>query len=84
MTTGEVIDALGGTAAVARLLGRSMTVVSNWKAGGCFPSNTYVVFQTALARIGLRAPDSLWRMVEPSPAARLDLAEPAIDSGEAA
>lgn len=63
-TTGEVIDALGGTAAVARLFGRSMTVVSNWKAGGCFPANTYVVFQRELAKLGLIAPDRLWRMVE--------------------
>lgn len=84
MTTGEVIEALGGTAAVARLLGRSMTVVSNWKAGGCFPSNTYVVFQTALARAGMTAPDSLWRMVEPSPAARLDFIGTQVDSGAAA
>lgn len=84
MTTGDVIDALGGTAAVARLLGRSMTVVSNWKAGGCFPSNTYVVFQGALAQAGRSAPDSLWRMVEPAPAARLGFTDAATDSGKAA
>jgi hypothetical protein len=65
VTTGEVIDALGGTAAVARMLGRSMTVVSNWKAGGCFPSNTYVVFQLELSKLNAAAPDRLWRMIEP-------------------
>lgn len=84
VTTGDVIEVLGGTAAVARLLGRSMTVVSNWKAGGCFPSNTYVVFQRALARVGRTAPDSLWRMVEPAPAAKFGIPEASINSGRAA
>ncbi|WP_375453753.1 hypothetical protein [uncultured Methylobacterium sp.] len=62
-TTGEVIDALGGTAAVARRMGRRMTVVSNWRTGGNFPANTYLTFTAALADIGKEAPARLWGMV---------------------
>lgn len=61
-TSGEVIDALGGTAKVARLLGRRMTVVSNWRTSGGFPANTYLAFREALGRIQAEAPAELWSM----------------------
>lgn len=69
-TSGEVIDALGGTAKVARLLGRRMTVVSNWRASGGFPANTYLAFQDALGRIHAEAPAQLWSMAVLAPVAR--------------
>ena len=61
-STSAVIDALGGTSAVARLTERQPTAVSNWR-GTTFPSNTYVVMQAALGRRGKAAPDRLWGMV---------------------
>jgi hypothetical protein len=38
--------------------------VSNWRAAGRFPSNTYVLFRTALMDLGFYAPPSLWGMRE--------------------
>ncbi len=61
-TSGEVIDALGGTAKVARLFGRRMTVVSNWRTSGGFPANTYLAFRDALNGIHAEAPAELWNM----------------------
>lgn len=62
-TSGEVIDALGGTAGLAAALGRRMTVVSNWRTAGSFPANTYLILTEMLARLDLTAPSHLWKMV---------------------
>jgi hypothetical protein len=64
-TATEIIDALGGTSAVADLTGSSATAVSNWRAVNRLPSNTYLVIKDALARLGRAAPDHLWSMREP-------------------
>lgn len=64
-TTAEVIEALGGVAAVALLTGRKYSAAFNWKGFVKFPSDTFVVMQAALERAGFRAPASLWGMVEP-------------------
>lgn len=64
-TTAEVVQALGGTAKVARRMGRTMTVVSNWKGFATFPPNTYVALSAALFEAGHTAPPSLWGMVGP-------------------
>lgn len=64
-TATEIIDALGGTSAVADLTGSSATAVSNWRAVNRLPSNTYLVIKDALARLGRVAPDHLWSMREP-------------------
>ena len=63
-TTTDIIDALGGTHAVARLTSSSPTAVSNWKATGVFPSNTYLLLKQELVRCGITAPDNLWSMRE--------------------
>ena len=62
----EVIDALGGTGAVAAWLGVDIRVVSNWRVRG-LPPETYKAFNTELDRLGgWSAPASLWRQKEPA------------------
>lgn len=69
-SAGDVIDALGGSTAVARLTGREGSqAASNWRASNSFPANTFIVLTDALARQGYSAPQALWRMVEPVQAA---------------
>lgn len=63
-TVDEVIDALGGTAAVARLTGGRMQAVSNWRDRGGFPPRTHLLFSQELKAIGCEAPPALWRMKE--------------------
>jgi hypothetical protein len=65
-TTSEVIDALGGTAAVARLTGRSMQAVSNWRERGRFTAAAYDPITKALSDIGRRAHPSVWKSLPPS------------------
>jgi hypothetical protein len=64
-TATEIIDALGGNQAVAKLTTTTAKAVSNWRAAGKFPSNTFLVVKAALLRLGLSAPDHLWSMREP-------------------
>lgn len=72
--TGTVIDALGGTAAVARITGRSPQAVSNWRARSTFPSDTFLVLSSALTMAGQHAPTTLWGMSHPSPAPKSERA----------
>lgn len=70
-STSEVIDALGGTTAVARRAGVDARVVSNWRLYPAFPAKTYLFFQAALAAhnrtfgTSYAAPNSLWAMIPP-------------------
>lgn len=64
-TTVEVIEALGGLRSVAALTGRKPGAAWNWKKSPTFPSDTYVVMQDEIARMGHSAPPSLWGMVAP-------------------
>lgn len=68
-TTTEIIDALGGNLAVARLTSSTAKAVSNWRGSGKFPSNTFLIIKAELMRSGMSAPDHLWSMREP-PAVR--------------
>lgn len=61
-TTADVMDALGGTGAVASLTGSKLSAASNWRSFETFPANTYVAMKAALDARGLTAPDSLWGM----------------------
>jgi hypothetical protein len=56
-TFDEVAAALGGMSALARLTGRKLTAVSNWRCqnGGRFPTRTYFVIEQALNARGLSA-----------------------------
>jgi len=68
-TTNEVIKALGGVKAVASLTNRTAGAAWNWTTFPTFPSDTYVVMQEELAKLGHSAPPSLWRMAVPAAAA---------------
>lgn len=63
-TADEVIDILGGTGATARLTGRTPQAVSNWRAAGRIPAETFLIFADALDEKRASAPPSLWSMVE--------------------
>ena len=65
-STSEVIDALGGTAAVARLTGRTMQAVSNWRERGFFTAAAYEPINKALNEAGLRASLCIWKSLPPS------------------
>jgi hypothetical protein len=60
-TTDAVIDALGGTAKVARLVGANPTNVSSCR-GRTFPSRWYFIMTGALAPRYTALP-SLWKQV---------------------
>lgn len=60
--TGTVIDALGGTASVARITGRKPQAVSNWRKRETFPPDTFLILSGALTLKGKSAPASLWGM----------------------
>lgn len=62
---GLVIDALGGTAAVAKLTNSKPTAVSNWRERG-LPPDTFVVLTSALMTVGCWAPLALWGMQPPN------------------
>lgn len=60
----EVIEALGGLAAVAKLTGVDPGTASAWQTRlGYFPPKTFLVMTRALAERDLSAPASLWKMV---------------------
>lgn len=61
----EIIDALGGTGATARLTGRRYDqAVSNWRSSGRLPADTYLVISNELKKLGLHASPSLWGITE--------------------
>lgn len=65
-TFDEVADALGGLTALARLTGRKLTAVSNWRCqSGRFPARTYLVIEGALNARGLSAECSLFGLEQP-------------------
>lgn len=66
LTTRDVIGSLGGIRAVADLTGRSYDAAEAWQRFETFPPDTYLVLLEALRSKGLEAPNSLWRMMEPS------------------
>jgi len=65
-TVDAVIDALGGTAEVARLVGRGAQAVANWRKRGSMPPEMFLIMSDALAARDLRALPALWGMAEPA------------------
>ena len=62
---GTVIDALGGTFAVARLTDKSPQEISNARTRNRLPPSTVLVMREELAARGYFAPASLWGALEP-------------------
>jgi hypothetical protein len=60
--TAAVIDAIGGTAEVASLLGVTETAVSNYRSFGLFPAASFFVLRDELKARGIRANERLWNM----------------------
>ena len=61
----DVIDKLGGTVAVAKLMGTDPRAVSNWRVRGLPPETFYAMYGLLKAK-GLYAPPGLWRQREAS------------------
>lgn len=66
-TVDDVVDALGGTFAVARMTGRSPQAVSNARSKGELPAEWHFVMSEALKGLGLVASPALWRQVASEP-----------------
>jgi len=64
-TVPDVIDALGPDR-VRALTGKRSNNLTNWKASGFFPPETFLVLTDALRSLGCAAPPSLWRMIRPA------------------
>ncbi len=60
-TADAAIDALGGTASVARLLGVLPSAVSNWRKYGCFPPRLLLELRSIAVSRGVVLPDKLFR-----------------------
>ena len=58
----EVIDALGGTAATAKLAGKTLQAVSNWRRhpSGRLPPDTFLRLMRAIRSAGYDAHPGLW------------------------
>jgi hypothetical protein len=64
-TPREVIMALGGISAVAKLTRRRPGTVSAWQTRlGYLPPHTYAVLMEALSQCGKKAPQHLWKITE--------------------
>jgi DNA-binding transcriptional regulator YdaS (Cro superfamily) len=59
---GDLVRALGGGSAVARVIGVSPSAVSNWQRLGRFPARTYLQIRRRLKAKGKNAPEQLWGM----------------------
>ena len=59
----KVVDELGGTFAVARLLRRTPQAVSHWKTRNILPDWTFPFVTAELSMRGKRAPRKLWRRI---------------------
>jgi hypothetical protein len=65
-TAEDVIEALGGVPATARLTGRKDgRVVSNWKVRKRLPADTFLIVSDELKRLGKNASPSVWGITAP-------------------
>lgn len=64
ITVDSVLDALGGTSAVAKLTQRRASAVSNWRSVGTIPPKLYWKIMRPLEMIGLSASPKVFGMSE--------------------
>ena len=57
--TGEVIDAIGDEF-LAKICGRTVKAVNNWRWASSLPADTHLPISKALKAIGLVADEQLW------------------------
>lgn len=63
---GEIIDVLGGNQALMKLTRRKRSSnITNWRAAGYFPADTYLVVTREMQRLGYWARPSLWGIIDP-------------------
>jgi hypothetical protein len=65
-TATAVIDELGGTKATADLTGRRMQHVTNWRASGRLPADTFLIIRAKLEGLDCTAPVELWGIKSPT------------------
>lgn len=64
----DVIEALGGTSAVARMIGRRPPLVSNWRSRGNIPAEWWsIIVDTEAARTAGVTTDVLSRLASRDP-----------------
>lgn len=63
MNANELIDALGGTAIVAGILGVRKSAVSNWRRFDAIPSRLYLRLAAAGRERGIQVPETAFREV---------------------
>lgn len=56
----QAIDLFGGPAQTARRFGVGITVVSNWKSRGLFPTRWFLKVRAAAEREGFTIPEALF------------------------
>lgn len=61
-TVDEVIEAVGGTAAAAKLAGVGPPAVSNWRSRGRIASEKFMIFAAALRANGKEASPDVFGM----------------------
>lgn len=66
LTVDQVVDALGGTVAVADLTGKKPQQISLARKSGRLPTDTFLIMGEQLRQSGFQAPPRLWGMKEQS------------------
>ena len=66
-TASEIIDKIGGNSEVATLTGRKTQHVSNWRAAGRLPSDTFLIVSKRLEELGFTASPELWSITPAEP-----------------
>lgn len=64
-TASEIVDALGGTGAVARLVNITPGAISHWRRDNRIPPRSYLILAPELERIGIEVHPSILGIPEP-------------------
>ena len=67
LTVSEVIQALGGTKAVAQLFDLREAAVGNWRIANAMPPHSFTKIQAELMARGTTADISLWKFDRKKP-----------------